>query len=281
VAERTARLLESKFPGVRIVGTCAPDAASLSQIERSGILQMIHQARPDVLLVALGNPKQEKWTWTHRKQLQVPVAIGVGGSFDILVGDMQRAPRWLQQCGLEWAMRTVQEPLRLIPRYVRDLFGLARSVPLAVLAAWLQRPYRGPSQVTMAAAPKLLHVHVQGGLCAERAEAMAEATKSCIENGLTMVVHLEAARQTTVAGFGVLLDARRELLEAGLSLALAGLRWKTRFALYAWRLRALFDEWQPAVSRGHSLSVERPANLATGGEQARTRFHSEQEKPAA
>ena len=65
----------------------------------------------------------------HRKRLGVPVAMGVGGSFDILVGDMRRAPRWIQRCGLEWAMRFVQEPSRLGPRYLRDFVGLARRLP--------------------------------------------------------------------------------------------------------------------------------------------------------
>ena len=80
-----------------------------------------------------------------------------------------------------------------------------------------------------------------------------DATTASIVNGLVMVVHLKTVRQVTAAGFGVLLAARRQLLEAGLSLSLAGLSLKTRFVLYAWRMQRLFDEWQPAISRGRPL----------------------------
>ena len=89
-------------------------------MDHGEILNRIHAAKPDILLVAFGNPKQEKWIWMHRKRLGVPVAMGVGGSFEILVGDMRRAPRWVQRYGLEWLMRALQEPWRLIPRYVRE-----------------------------------------------------------------------------------------------------------------------------------------------------------------
>ena len=73
----------------------------------------------------------------------------------------------------------------------------------------------------------------------------------------------------TAAGFGVLLDARRQLLEAGLSLSLGGLNLRTRFVLYAWRLQPLFDEWQPAISRSRSLAPEAklPVRMAVQSEQ--------------
>jgi hypothetical protein len=84
-----------------------------------------------------------------------------------------------------------------------------------------------------------------------------------------MVVHLHQVRQVTAAGFGVLLDARRQMLEAGLSLSLGGLNLRTRFVLYAWRLQRLFDEWQPAISRGRSLAPEAklPARVTLTGKQ--------------
>jgi anti-anti-sigma regulatory factor len=98
---------------------------------------------------------------------------------------------------------------------------------------------------------------------------MQDATTASIVNGLLMVVHLHAVRQVTAAGFGVLLGARRQLLEAGLSLSLAGVSLRTRFTLYAWRLQRLFDEWQPAISRGRSLAPQAglPVRIALRGEQ--------------
>ncbi len=256
VAERASRLLERNYPGVQIVGTFAPDEENLIRMDHTEILRQIHAVSPDVLLVAFGNPKQEKWIWMHRKRLGVPLAMGVGGSFDILIGDMLRAPRWVQNCGLEWAMRLLQEPVRLAPRYLRDFAGLVRHLPMALLAAWCQRPYLGQSRLTTSITPQVLHVNIHGRLGAETAAAVQDATTASIVNGLMMVVHLHSVKQVTVAGLGALLGARRQLLEAGLSLSLAGLNLKTRFVLYAWNLQRLFDEWQPATSRSRPLDAK-------------------------
>jgi N-acetylglucosaminyldiphosphoundecaprenol N-acetyl-beta-D-mannosaminyltransferase len=269
VAERAAKYLEENYPGVRVVGTYAPTEENMARLDHSEILQRIHSAKPDILLVALGNPKQEKWIWMHRKRLGVPVAMGVGGSFEILVGDVLRAPRWIQQCGLEWAMRFVQEPNRLGPRYLRDFIGLGRRLPLTLLAAWMQRPYLGQSHVTTVNTPQVMHVYVHGRLGADSAASLLEAVHASIANGLVMVVHLQSVRQMTAAGLGALMDVRRQLLEAGLSMSLAGLNFKLRFLLHAWCAQPLFDEWQPAIAHGRSLmpQVETPAGIDLGGEQ--------------
>ena len=263
VADRAAELLERNYPGVQIVGTYAPAEENLIRMDHAEILNRVHSVKPDILLVAFGNPKQEKWIWMHRKRLGVPLAMGVGGSFDILVGDTQRAPRWIQQCGLEWAMRMVQEPARLGPRYLRDFMGLWRRLPMALLAAWTQKPYLGVSHVTTSITPEVMHVYIHGKLgpeC-EIASAVQAATNTAVVNGLVMVAHLENVRQATAAGLGVLMDARRELLEAGLSLSLAGLNFKMRFLLHAWCLQPLFDEWQPTISRGRPLVPEAEEHL--------------------
>ena len=270
VADRAARLLERNFPGVQIVGTFAPAEDNLIRMDHTEILRKIHAVSPDILLVAFGNPKQEKWIWMHRKRLGVPLSMGVGGSFDILVGDNWRAPRWIQRCGLEWAMRFLQEPVRLGPRYLRDFAGLVRHLPMALLAAWWQRPHLGESTVTTAVTPQVLHVNIHGRLGAETAALVQDATTASIVNGLVMVVHLHSVNQVTAAGLGVLLGARRQLLEAGLSLSLAGLSLKTRFVLHAWNLQPLFDEWQPAISRGRPL-------VAEAGSPVHARLRSEQD----
>ena len=256
VADRAAHLLEERYPGARIVGTYSPAEENLVRMDHAEILSRIHAAKPDILLVAFGNPKQEKWIWMHRKRLGVPLAMGVGGSFDILVGDTRRAPRWIQNCGLEWFMRMVQEPARLAPRYGRDLIGLSRRLPAAVLAAWMQRPYLGPSRVTTSSTPQVIHVYVHGRLGTEILPSLQEAARTAIVNGLVMVVHLNAVRQATADGFGILMDIRRQLLEAGLSVFLAGLNLKMRFLLSAWRLQPLFDEWQPAIAVGRPLAAD-------------------------
>jgi N-acetylglucosaminyldiphosphoundecaprenol N-acetyl-beta-D-mannosaminyltransferase len=88
---------------------------------------MVRSAAPDFLFVALGAPRQDLWIRENLAQLQVPVAMGVGCSFDLLAGSVRRAPRWMQGVGLEWAFRLAQEPQRLWRRYLlNDLPLLAR-----------------------------------------------------------------------------------------------------------------------------------------------------------
>ena len=268
VAQRAAKLLEQANPGVRIVGTYAPTEENMARLDQSEILQRIHLAKPDILLVALGNPKQEKWIWMQRKRLGVPVAMGVGGSFEILVGDVLRAPQWIQRCGLEWAMRLIQEPSRLSPRYLRDFLGLGRRLPMTLLAAWMQHPYLGHSHVSTVSTPEVIHVDVHGRLGADIGSALQEATSASIANGLVMVVHLQSVKQITAAGLGALMGARRQLLDAGLSLSLAGLNFRQRFLLNAWYAQPLFDEWQPAIAHGRSLvpGNESSARIDIGGD---------------
>ena len=254
VAERAAKLLGRNYPGVRIVGTYSPTEEHIARLDHSDILGRIHAAKPDILLVALGNPKQEKWIWIHRKRLGVPVAMGVGGSFEILVGDVQRAPKLIQRCGLEWLMRLMQEPSRLGPRYLRDFLGLARRLPMTLVSAWLQRPYLGKTYVMTATTPQALHVYVHGKLSAGIGPELQAATNATIASGQVMVVHLQTTRQVTAAGLGILMDARRQLLDSGLSLSLAGLNFKMRLLLHAWCAQPLFDEWQPAIAYGRSMA---------------------------
>jgi N-acetylglucosaminyldiphosphoundecaprenol N-acetyl-beta-D-mannosaminyltransferase len=74
------------------------------------LIRSINAARPDVLLVGMGNPLQESWIHRHRAQLQVPVCIGVGGLFHFWAGDLQRAPSWVRRNGLEWVQILLQQP---------------------------------------------------------------------------------------------------------------------------------------------------------------------------
>jgi len=75
--------------------------------------------RADIVFVGLGAPKQEKWMARMRPRPEAPVLVGVGAAFDFLAGLKRQAPPWMQSRGLEWAFRLSQEPLRLLPRYLR------------------------------------------------------------------------------------------------------------------------------------------------------------------
>lgn len=110
-AEDAARALEARFPGVVVVGTRDGYA-------HDGAVEAINAASPDVLLVGMGNPIQEKWVDTVRHALDVGVAMGVGALIDFLSGKVSRAPRWVRAARLEWLYRLSREPKRLFRRYV-------------------------------------------------------------------------------------------------------------------------------------------------------------------
>jgi N-acetylglucosaminyldiphosphoundecaprenol N-acetyl-beta-D-mannosaminyltransferase len=146
-AEAAKAVLEERFPGVQICGTyCPPKETFDTPEEQAHIAERIRQANPDVLLVGLGAPKQEKWIARHKMQLSVPVSIGVGGSFEMAAGMVMRAPRLIQKTGMEWAWRLLQDPKRLYKRYIcTDLPLLLSLTSDALLVrAGLRKPRPRP-----------------------------------------------------------------------------------------------------------------------------------------
>jgi N-acetylglucosaminyldiphosphoundecaprenol N-acetyl-beta-D-mannosaminyltransferase len=119
VAEAAAQRMGTMYPGAQIVGCrdgfFKPD-------ETPAIVEQIRAARPDVLCVALGIPKQEKWIAANRQALRVPVLIGVGGTLDVLSGNVRRAPLWMRRLQIEWVWRLLSNPrkiskVKLLPRF--------------------------------------------------------------------------------------------------------------------------------------------------------------------
>ena len=109
VAEQAATVLQTRYPGLAVVGTFA---GSSTPSEEDAIVERIRAARPDVLLVAFGAPMQDVWIARNQPRLQAPVAMGVGGAFDFIAGVTRRAPRWVQRLGFEWLHRLIHEPWR-------------------------------------------------------------------------------------------------------------------------------------------------------------------------
>jgi N-acetylglucosaminyldiphosphoundecaprenol N-acetyl-beta-D-mannosaminyltransferase len=119
VAETARVWLEQNNPGLVVVDTYSPPFGFEHDADEcAGIVSRIRAAKPDLLLVALGAPKEQKWLHRYRNELQVPVSIGVGSALDYLAGRLRRAPRWMQRAGLEWSFRLLQEPHRLWRRYL-------------------------------------------------------------------------------------------------------------------------------------------------------------------
>lgn len=110
VAEEAGARLQAAHAGCRIVGT---HDGYFSPDEDDRVIAEIRRAKPDVLCVAMGIPKQEKWIACHREALEVPVMIGVGGTLDVLSGRARRAPAWMRRTNLEWLYRVMANPRKL------------------------------------------------------------------------------------------------------------------------------------------------------------------------
>jgi N-acetylglucosaminyldiphosphoundecaprenol N-acetyl-beta-D-mannosaminyltransferase len=126
-----ADTLRTRHPGLTIAGGYAPPFRELSDAELDEVAARVDAARPDVVWVGIGVPKQEKWMAAMRERLEAPVLIGVGAAFDFHAGLVPQAPGWMQRSGLEWAFRLKQEPRRLWRRYARHnprfVLGFARQ----------------------------------------------------------------------------------------------------------------------------------------------------------
>jgi N-acetylglucosaminyldiphosphoundecaprenol N-acetyl-beta-D-mannosaminyltransferase len=118
VADKLAQTFADRFPGLEVAGTYSPPFRAVTAEEDAQIVHEINATRADVLWVGLSTPKQERWMHEHRDTLNVPVMIGVGAAFDFHTGRVKQAPVWMQEGGLEWFFRLLQEPRRLWHRYL-------------------------------------------------------------------------------------------------------------------------------------------------------------------
>ena len=120
IADKAKLKAEALYPGIKIVGTRNGYFKAEDEPE---IISQIKNSRADILLAALGVPKQEKWLFKYKDELKVPVSIGVGGTFDVMAGVVRRAPLWMQKARLEWLFRAMLQPSRAgrllaLPKFV-------------------------------------------------------------------------------------------------------------------------------------------------------------------
>ena len=109
--------LKAKYPRLQIAGAYSPPFRPLSEEEDAADIKMINDTRPDFVWVGLGAPKQEKWMAAHKGKINA-VMLGVGAGFDFHAGTVKRAPKWMQEMCIEWLWRMLQDPKRLLPRYL-------------------------------------------------------------------------------------------------------------------------------------------------------------------
>lgn len=124
VAKQAAQRVEKSYPGIRIVGA---QNGYFDEKKEEEIIADIKTQQPDLLLVCLGAPKQEKWIMNHKDELGAGILIGAGGSIDVLSGNTKRAPEFFQKHGLEWFYRLLKEPKRIgrmisLPFFLVEVF---------------------------------------------------------------------------------------------------------------------------------------------------------------
>jgi N-acetylglucosaminyldiphosphoundecaprenol N-acetyl-beta-D-mannosaminyltransferase len=219
----TANWMQTNFPGACIAGRYSPNNQPLEEMDQESILSRIEEAKPDILLVAFGNPKQEKWIAMHRYRLKVPVCIGVGGSFDFLSGKVSRAPLWMQRNALEWLYRTIQEPSRLALRYASDCVGLLRYLPAQIVAMAMQTKRRSRVQIANEIIGPVEVLRIDGHLTGAQLPRFETDVRRAIVSGSHVVLDMSSTAYIGADALGTLIHLltaarrwKRELWLAGL-----------------------------------------------------------------
>jgi N-acetylglucosaminyldiphosphoundecaprenol N-acetyl-beta-D-mannosaminyltransferase len=110
IPKKAKEHLESIYPNAKIVGY---HEGFFEEDSEDEVIEEINRLQPNVLFVAMGAPKQEKWIYKNKDKLKVDIAAGQGGTFDYEAGNIKRAPVWMQKCGIEWLWRLIKEPKRI------------------------------------------------------------------------------------------------------------------------------------------------------------------------
>ena len=188
-AQAVANLREN-YPNLPLAGHYSPPFSKLLEMDHEEISRRILEAKPDLLFVSLGCPKQEKWIAMHYRSLGVPVSVGVGATIDFLAGHMRRAPKWMQRSGTEWIFRVLQEPRRLFARYAKGLWVFGRGI----VAQWWRLQFHAPKRRVAVSTP-----------------VENEATWRCVK--LPARFDMEAVRDDALLVDQVLADGRHCLLD--------------------------------------------------------------------
>jgi N-acetylglucosaminyldiphosphoundecaprenol N-acetyl-beta-D-mannosaminyltransferase len=235
-----AENLKKRYPGLRIAGRYSPPVAPLERMNHEEILRRIERAKPDILLVALGNPKQEKWLAMHRDRLKVPVCIGIGGSLDIASGAVRRAPMWMQSTGLEWVYRLLQEPKRLMQRYVGDACGFARYMPQQLIATAMQPRHRTKSGIFADQAGNTCVISLYGDLTGSVLDEFSLMARDAVACGMNLVLNLSQTHYLGPDALGLLVSVASEIREKGGQVWLAEMPSHMQRVINSSRLAGLF-----------------------------------------
>lgn len=215
VAQRAADLLQARHPQLIIAGVASPPFEPIETMDRAYI-DAIKQADPDILLVAFGNPKQEKWIDRYGSEINVPVMIGVGASLDFIAGKTRRAPLWMQNLGLEWAYRVLQEPGRLWRRYVTNFLVFFPCVIWQLLTTWRQQRLAAvPARTSMTLVNNTIILSVQGSLNHHNYRGFIERAEQALQHTPFLLLNLANAGAIDATALDGLIQLARDARAAG------------------------------------------------------------------
>ena len=265
VCDAAARHMEKLSPGVRIVGSLSPPIRPLEQFDNAPILEAIERARPNILLVAFGSPKQEKWIGRHRHLLKAQVAIGIGGSLEFLANAVPRAPVWMQEHSLEWLHRMWKEPRRLGPRYLRDAVWMSREFSVELMKNLAARRRHSALRLSTDAIGAVHIIRIAGAITGLALTKLGDILSAAVVSSGPVVLDLTETEHIGADGLWALAGLLRKATKRGCELWLTGLSPALTRTLRVARFEGLIRSAPSALDAVRQLSQGRlQINLELG-----------------
>lgn len=222
VGAEAAKRIAAEHPTLPPVAHYSPPHRPLAEMNHAEIIARLQAARPDIVLVCFGCPKQEKWIFQNYRAAGAPVMIGAGGTVDFLAGRLKRAPLWMRRTGTESVFRLLQEPRRLFKRYAGDLVTfvpalLAQLWHAPVRTAQKSTPANAPSSTAMAYGIK---VHAVGQLDHDVLQTAPFFWDRAVEQEGHCVIDLAGVESIDSTGLAFLVHWQRRLAQVRRNLIL-------------------------------------------------------------
>jgi N-acetylglucosaminyldiphosphoundecaprenol N-acetyl-beta-D-mannosaminyltransferase len=245
VAEKALKILKERHPDLHIAGTFSPPYAPLLEMDHRAILQRLEMAKPDILFVAFGAPKQDKFISMHVRGWNVPVAMGIGASLDFIIGEQRRAPKLLQKYCLEWLWRICSNPRRLFLRYLANVrFLISASRQMVLIHRMPDKPVTFQSlENSDLQTLETFDVVFERFQPLETEERVVEFIKrlDVVAQGKTVLLDVHAVPWLNSLELGALLEVNKFCRHSGKRLILYAPRPKVRRLLETCRLTDYFD----------------------------------------
>jgi N-acetylglucosaminyldiphosphoundecaprenol N-acetyl-beta-D-mannosaminyltransferase len=257
-ASRAIANLKKLHPSLVIAGHYSPPFNKLLEMDHDEIKRRIVEAKPDLLFVSFGCPKQEKWIAMHYRSLGVPVCAGVGATIDFLAGTVKRAPVWMQRSGTEWIYRLAQEPRRLFKRYFKDIgvFGCKLLAQLWQLQWRASKPPPAPAHPAIHPEKTWRRVKCPAWLDCAAVQNHALTADTLLADSRHCILEMDQVQFIDSTGMGLLIRLQKKFRAAGRHLVLLAPGPAVRRALALMRLEEFFAI-APDVAAAHRLIEER------------------------